>query len=402
MTSTIGRVLRDRDAGLYLGAVVVSGFGTSALWLVSGIWVKELTGSDGLAALCQLALWAPTLAGPPLGTLADRTRRKPLLVTVNLTLGVLLLSLFAVDSAGRLWILFALLLVYGACGVVTDAAEAALVPAAVGKELLGDFNGLRMSANEGMKLVAPLAGAGLFTAYGGARVALLDAVTFVLAAGMYALLRVREAAPVRERASLRARTAEGARYLWGHERLRPVVVAGGLTMLTSGISGATVYAIVERLGHSPAYTGVLYVVQGAGSVAVGVASGALLRRFGAWRFGGAGIALTGVSAVLSALPSDAAVLAGSFANGVGLPCVLIAGLTAVQRETPDALLGRAAATANTLMFAPTALGIAAGAALVESVDIRVLLPVLAGARLLIAAPLLLGRRVRVTSRRPSA
>ncbi|WP_399923814.1 MFS transporter [Streptomyces kanamyceticus] len=402
MTSTIGRVLRDRNAGLYLGAVVVSGFGTSALWLVSGIWVKELTGSDGLAALCQLALWAPTLAGPLLGTLADRTRRKPLLVTVNLTLGALLLSLFAVDSAGRLWILFALLLVYGACGVVTDSAEAALVPAAVGKELLGDFNGLRMSANEGMKLVAPLAGAGLFTAYGGARVALLDAVTFVLAAGMYALLRVREAARVRERASLRARTAEGARYLWGHERLRPVVVAGGLTMLTSGVSGATVYAIVEGLGHSPAYTGVLYVVQGAGSVAVGVASGALLRCFGAWRFGGAGIALTGVAAVLSALPSDAAVLAGSFANGVGLPCVLIAGLTAVQRETPDALLGRVAATANTLMFAPTALGIAAGAALVESVDIRVLLPVLAGARLLIAAPLLLGRRVRVTSRRPSA
>ncbi|MFF8659582.1 MFS transporter [Streptomyces huasconensis] len=400
MTSTIGRVLRDRNAGLYLGAVVVSGFGTSALWLASGIWVKELTGSDGLAALCQLALWAPTLVGPLLGTLADRTRRKPLLVGANLALGALLLSLFAVDSAGRLWVLFAVLLVYGACGVVTDAAEAALVPTAVGKELLGDFNGLRMSANEGMKLVAPLAGAGLFAAYGGARVALLDAVTFVLAAGMYALLRVREAAPVRERASLRARTAEGARYLWGQERLRPLVVAGGLTMLTSGVSGATVYAVVEGLGHSPAYTGVLYVVQGAGSVAVGVASGALMRRFGTWRFGGAGIALTGVAAALTALPGDAAVLAGSLANGVGLPCVLIAGLTAVQRETPDALLGRVAATANTLMFTPTAVGIAAGAALVESVDIRVLLPALAGARLLIAAPLLLRRRA--TSRSPSA
>ncbi|MBW5420826.1 MFS transporter [Streptomyces sp. BG9H] len=399
-TSTIGRVLRDRNASLYLGAVVVSGFGTSALWLVSGIWVKDLTGSDGLAALCQFALWAPTLVGPLLGTLADRTRRKPLLVGANLALGALLLSLFAVDGTGRLWILFAVLVVYGACGVVTDAAEAALVPTAIGKELLGDFNGLRMSANEGMKLVAPLAGAGLFAAYGGARVALLDAVTFVLAAGMYGLLRVRESAPVRERASLRERTAQGARYLWGHARLRPLVVAGGLTMLSSGISGALVYAIVEGLGHSPAYTGVLYVVQGAGSVAVGVASGALLRRFGARRFGGAGIGLTAAAAALSALPSDPAVLAGSFANGVGLPCVLIAGLTAVQRETPDALLGRVAATANTLMFTPTAVGIAAGAALVESVDVRVLLPVLAGARLLIAAPLLLRRRA--TSHSPSA
>ncbi|MFH8611312.1 MFS transporter [Streptomyces sp. NPDC018029] len=406
MTSTIGRVLRDRNAGLYLGAVVVSGFGSSALWLASGIWVKELTGSDGLAALCQFALWAPTLVGPLLGTLADRTRRRPLLVTANLALAALLLSLFTVDTAGRLWILFAVLLVYGACGVVTDAAEAALVATAVDKDLLGDFNGLRMSANEGMKLVAPLAGAGLFAAYGGARVALLDAVTFVLAAGMFALLRVREGVPAPDPTPLRVRTAEGARYLWHHERLRPLVVAAGLTMLTSGISGALVYAVVEGLGRSPAYTGVLYVVQGVGSVAVGVASGTLMRRFGARRFGGAGIALTGAAAALTALPHDAAVLAGSLANGIGLPCALIAGLTAVQRETPDALLGRAAATANTLMFTPTALGIAAGAALVESIDFHVLLPVLAGARLLIAAPLLRSRGPvsggRVTSRRPSA
>ena len=100
MATTIGRVLRDRNAGLYLTAVVVSGFGSSAMALVSGIWVKELTGSDGLAALCTLALWAPLLLGPLLGTLADRTRRRPLLVAVNVGLGVLLLPLLWVDRVG--------------------------------------------------------------------------------------------------------------------------------------------------------------------------------------------------------------------------------------------------------------------------------------------------------------
>ncbi|TGA95355.1 MFS transporter [Streptomyces sp. MZ04] len=402
MTSTIARVLRNRDASLLLGAVVVSGFGSSAMWLVSGIWVKELTGSDGLAALCAFALWAPALIGPLLGTIADRTRRRPLLVRTNLALGALLTCLLFVDSAGTLWILFAVLFLYGAFGAVTDAAEAALVTAAVGKDLTGDFNGLRMSANEGMKLIAPLVGAGLFAACGGARVALLDAATFVLAAGMFTLLRVRESTPVRTAADWRAQTAEGARYLWGNARLRPLVVAAGLTMLTSGVSGATVYAVVEGLGRSPAYTGVLYAVQGAGSVAVGVASGALMRRFGARRFGGAGIALTALAVVLHSLPYDVTALAGSLANGLGLPCALIAGMTTVQRETPGALLGRAAATANTLMFTPTALGIALGAALVETVDYRLLLPVLAGARLLIAAPLFKSPSVRATSHRPSA
>ena len=110
-------------------------------------------------------------------------------------LAALLLTLLTVDSPTALWLLFAVLFVYGATGVVHDAAESALVAAAVPAALLGDFNGLRMTATEGMKLLAPLPGAGLYAAYGGGRVALLDAVTFVLAAGLCsARLRVHERA----------------------------------------------------------------------------------------------------------------------------------------------------------------------------------------------------------------
>jgi MFS family permease len=79
-------VLGDRDARLYLAGVVVSGLGSSAMWLVAGVWVKDLTGSDALAALCALALWAPLLAGPLLGTLADRPHRRALLITTDLFL----------------------------------------------------------------------------------------------------------------------------------------------------------------------------------------------------------------------------------------------------------------------------------------------------------------------------
>ncbi|MEU5702173.1 MFS transporter [Streptomyces aurantiacus] len=384
------RVLRDRNAALYLGGVVVSGFGSSAMWLVAGIWVKDLTGSDGLAALCVFALWAPTLVGPALGALADRTRRRPLLVWTNLGLGLLLLPLLAVDSPGTLWVLFAVLLVYGAAGVVHDAAESALVASAVDRQLLGDFNGLRMTANEGMKLVAPLAGAGLYAAYGGARVALLDTLTFVLAAGLYMLLRVHEPEPRQAGSSAdwRARTAEGARYLWSHAALRPLVLAGGTTMLFAGLNGATIYAVAEGLGHSPAYVGLLYVAQGAGSVAIGLVAGPLLRRLGELRFAGYGIALTAVAVAARALPYDAVALASAAAVGVGLPCVLVAALTAVQRETPDALLGRTAATAGTLLFAPNAVGLALGAGLVELLPYQPLLVTLGVTRLVTVLPLL--------------
>ncbi|WP_328746186.1 MFS transporter [Streptomyces sp. NBC_00285] len=443
-------VLRDRDSAVFLTAVVVSGFGTSALWLVSGVWVKELTGSDGLAALCMLAMWAPTLAGPLFGALADRVRRKPLLIGANLLPAALLPALFAVGAPDRVWIVITVLFVYGAAGVVHDAAESALVARAVAPALLGDFNGLRTAITEGMKLVAPLAGVGLYAVYGGPGVAFLDAITFVIAALLYARLRPHEprpdsptplfkrartfrcrpgrAATVAEaadpapvtgsgsppcgqrstatgRPKSRGRTAAavGVRHIWAHPTLRPLILAGGTTMLFAGLNGALIYAVLDGLGRSPAYAGALYAAQGAGSVAVGLVSGPALRRLGERRFAAYGIALTAVAAGLRAIPSDPLALACSAAIGAGLPCVLIAALTAVQRETPDALLGRTVATAHTLVYAPNVLGLAVGAALVELVGQRPLSAVLGVVWLATAVPLFQrpASASRIASRSPS-
>ncbi|WP_329241207.1 MFS transporter [Streptomyces canus] len=473
-------VFHDRNARLFLTAVTVSGFGTSALWLVSGVWVKDLTGSDGLAALCMLAMWAPTLAGPLLGALADRVPRKPLLIGGSLLLAALLPVLFAVDGPDRVWLVLTVLFVYGAAGVVHDAAESALVAGAVAPSLLGGFNGLRMAITEGMKLLAPLAGAGLYAVQGGPGVALLDAITFVLAALLYARLRLRQSRPDplapptgtgsgdeppgrpvtaprsprsgrpasrprlfkrtpttpetpalsqtspsrrtlfrrtaatpstprlspattrRRTPSRRTPVGAGTRHIWAHPILRPLVLAGGTTMFFAGLNGALIYAVIDGLGHSPAYAGALYAAQGAGSVAVGLVSGPALRRLGERRFAAYGIALTAVAAGLRAIPSDPLALACSAAIGAGLPCVLIAALTAVQRETPDALLGRAVATAHTLVYTPNVLGLAAGAVLVELVDQRPLSALLGVTWLATAVPLFQRANAsRIASRSPS-
>jgi MFS family permease len=161
------------------------------------------------------------------------------------------------------------------------------------------------------------------------------------------------------------------------------------------------YAVVDALGHSPAYTGVMYAVQGAGSVAVGLVSGPALRRLGERRFAAYGIALTGVAVAARAVPYDAVVLACSAAAGLGLPCVLIAAYTAVQREIPAAALGRATATADTLMFTPNVIGLAVGAALVELVDHRLLLAVFGGALLATAGSLAQRSASRTAARSPS-
>ncbi|MCW2871215.1 MFS transporter [Actinacidiphila oryziradicis] len=383
------RVLRDRDAGLYLGGVLISGFGSSAMLLVAGIWVKSLTNSNSLAALAGFCVWAPMWLGPLIGTLADRVRRRPLLVAVNTGLALLLPVLLGVRSSHGVWLIFAVLFLYGTASVLCDAAEAAIVTATVPDALRGDFNGLRMTANEAMKLLAPLIGAGLFARYGGGPVALLDAVTFALAALVFALLRVREAAPAPlTTGGWRAQTAEGIRYLRRHPALRRLVGVGSAAMLLSALSSSAIYAVVDAgLHRSPAFTGVLYSVQGAGSVVGGLLAGPLLRRMPERLLAAAGMAVFAAGIALRAVPLTAAVLAGSGAIGVGLPWVIVAGLTAVQRETPGDLIGRVAATASTVVFAPTALGSLVGAGLVAVVDYRVLLGSLgvAGAVVAVAA-----------------
>ncbi|MET7807316.1 MFS transporter [Micromonospora chersina] len=386
------RVLGNRDAARYLTAVLVSGFGTAAMLLVAGIWVKDLTGSSGLAGLVTLGIWGPVLIAPLIGVLADRFRRRPLLIWLHLAMAALL-PVLLIDTAALVWLIFAVMVAYGVSFVLIDSAEAALVPAVVPGELLGDFNGLRMTVNEGMKLVAPLAGAGLFAAYGGQPVVLLDAVTFALAALLLTLIRVREAPPPPAEPWTR-QLAEGLGHLRRHAPLRHLVACTGAAMLLIGVNGALAYAVVDDgLHRPPEFNGVLGTVQGLGSLVGGLATGALLRRLGDRRVTAVAAALLAAGLALRAAPGLAPVAAGTLAVGVGAPLVLITVWTAVQRETPNALVGRVSATVNTLTFGPGTLAVLAGAGLLELVDYRVIQ--LAGAA---GAVLLAGWALRGGSR----
>ena len=397
-------VLGDRNARIYVGGVIVSGFGDTAMSLAAGVWVKTLTGSNGLAALVGLCVWLPSFAGPVLGTLADRVRRRPLLVVISLTLAVVMTAPLAIHSRAQIWVLFVVLTLVGIGGVLAGAAETALLAAAVPEDLRGDFNGLVRTARESVKLLAPPIGAGLFAAFGGPSVALLDAVSFALAAAAFGLLRVREPAPTAARSAAstdvpgrdwRAETAAGVRFLWGHPLLRGMVLAAGAAMVASSLSSTATFAMLDvGLHRSPAFAGLLAPLQGLGSVAAGLAAGSLLRRIPERAFAATGLLLFALGALARTTPWLPVVLAGSLLIGLGLPCPLIAALTAVQRETPSALLGRVAATASTLMFAPTGLALLLGSGLVAVLDYRVQLVAAAGLGLAAATVLQRSARVR--------
>ncbi|WP_406044149.1 MFS transporter [Micromonospora sp. NBC_00898] len=354
-----------RNAGLFVAISLLSGFGSSAMSLVAGIWILDLTGSDSLAALAGLCVFAPTLAGPWLGGLLDRAPRRPLVIGVNLTLSTVLLSLLAVRGPNQTWLIFAVSGAYGVSYVLIDAGETALLPAALSPEQLGDVNGWRSSAQEGMKLVAPLAGAGLYAWRGGHAVAVLSAVMPVLVAFLYAAVRLSRTPLDRPTTRYRGLRA-GFAVLSGQRAMRVTVVLAAVSIAMSGFTTAANYAIVTTaLGLPTTFLGVLLSAQGAGSILGGLVAGRLIARWGPVTVGVVGTVLFALSCLLRCLPWWPGVVAASVVAGVGLPWALVAAVTAVQTRTATAVLGRVAATANTAMFGPIALAIPLGSATVH-------------------------------------
>jgi len=348
-----------RNAVLFVAVSVLSGFGGNAMALVTGVWLLDLTRSSSLAALAGLGVYAPQLAGPWLGGLLDRVPRRPLVIGVNLAMAAVLLGLFGVR---RVWFVFAVSLAYGVSHVLRDAGDAALLPAALTPGELARVNGWRSSAQEGMKLVAPLAGTALYGWAGGPAVAAVSAATLLLAAGLYAALRLeRTPTAVRER-GLRA----GLAVLRTRRAVRVTTALAAVAITASGFQTAATYAVVTTTLHLPAtFLGLIGTAQGAGSIVGGLLAGRLIAARGTVAVGAVGTVLFAAATLARCLPWWPVTLATGVLTGIGLPWTLIAAVTAVQTQTPPALLGRVAATANTVMFGPIALAIPLGSAAVH-------------------------------------
>ncbi|MGH3208696.1 MAG: MFS transporter [Trebonia sp.] len=189
------RLLAHRDVRVYLIGQLFSLFGDSSLWLAMGIWVKTLTGSNAQAGLVFFFFTAPALLAPASGLLADRVRRRPLLIATNALTAVAVLALLAVGGRGQVWVVDAVMFGYGLSYGILGPAQSALLTVMVPADLLPDANGALRTAQELLRLIGPLAGAALFVAVGAHAVAVVDAASFAFPVASLLLLRVREPAP---------------------------------------------------------------------------------------------------------------------------------------------------------------------------------------------------------------
>ncbi|HST64074.1 MAG TPA: MFS transporter [Mycobacteriales bacterium] len=372
-------VLRDRNLRLLLGADALSLTGSSALWLALGIWVKSLTGSTAAAGMVIFAILGPSvLLAPAGGMLVDRVRRRPLLVTVNLLTGAVVLLLLLVRTADQIWLVYAVGFGYGTSYALLRSAQSALLrTVATDDDTLVAANGALQTVAALSRLLSPIAGAGLYAALGPHSVVLLDAATFLVGAAGLALLRVTEPAPQPAEGHWRAEVGAGLAHLRRTVVLRRIVTAVSLAMLVVGFIEVVMFAIVDQgLHRSPAFLGVLDLGFGAGSVAGGVLAATAVRRLGATTSVVAGLTAVAAGMALTVLPVTVTAVLGLAVVGLGVP-PLVAGMSiTLQRLTPSHLLGRTSAAIDVLVSGPQSLSIALGAVLISVVDFRVLVAVM--------------------------
>jgi MFS family permease len=356
-----------------VAAWTFSNFGDSALYLTLAIWVKDLTGSNASAGIVFLFLGLPAFLAPVAGHVADRFSRRRLVVVANLAAAGAIGTLAFVDGPSDVWIIYAVTFGYGLLTYLTSACASGLIKDLVPDPDLASANGILTTIDQGLRLVSPLAGAGLYAAFGGTALAALTATTLVIAAAIVATIDMVESEPTAaaERAAFLVEFTAGFRHLRSTRGLAQLTVILAVATAITGLANTAIFAVVdEGLGRPASFFAVIASIQGLGSVLGGLTASRLVARFGERTTLAIGLLVLGGGITSMLTVSTIVVMSGALVVGVGIPWAYISYTTLRQRATPATLQGRVSAAANLAFNAPQTLGTALGAALITVIGYR--------------------------------
>jgi MFS family permease len=372
------RLFAHRDARLYLIGQGLSVTGDGALWLAMAIWVKILTHSNSEAGFTIFAFISGLLSAPLSGLLADRVRRRPLLIWANIGSAALVCLLLLAQHRGEVWLIYAVLFGYGVLNGLIMVAQTAFLVVLVPDDLLAEANTVLQTAEQGLRLITPLIGAGLLAWVGPDPVILVDVGTFLLAALALMALRVREQAPERTEESWNSEFVAGMRHIGRTPALRRLLIAGVVALVAFGFFQTIPFAVVAQgLHRSPPFLGVLETAAGIGAVIGGLLATSIIDRTSERALVLWGVASCVVAAILLLTTLLPLVLIGMALAGACDLWVNIGAYIIIQRNTPLNLLARVDAALSMAIVIPQAISLAIGASLIAVINYRVLLAAVA-------------------------
>lgn len=365
----------------------------------------------GVTSVMQMLNTLPFLLfAIPFGLLIDRGSTRGIMIAGELIRAASLAALLAVVITGHASIpILALIGMAGSIGTVAFSVGApTIVPRLVPQSMLSRANS-NIELTRSLALAGGPALAGAVIGGTGGAPAFWLATALSIVALLLLIALPRTATPRRSAAHPIRQLAEGARFVWHHQYLRPIVITAVLfNTAWFCLQGVYVAYAISRLGMTSGQTGATLALYGVGMIAGSRLARVMERRF-----------TTGVSIIIGPLCGATAsllVLATLIWPVMVLPAVayLLLGLGPViwaittttlrQAVTPPAMLGRVTALiiTSTAGFRPIGAGLGALAYVTGGYELVIAastLGFLAQAAVILRSP---AARLRAESSAPAA
>ncbi len=343
--------LRRRNFALLWAGMTVSLLG-DGIYFVAMIWEALHLSNTAMSVSLVGVAWTLPMVGCLLlgGTLSDRLERRHVLLGASLAQALAIAAIGVLDCAGviQLWTLLLLVGVYGAATAFSLPAFEALVPTLVAPDELTDASALDQFVRPlSVQLVGPALGGALIAVAGTGPAFLVDAATFLAAAGALLAMRVPRAetpAPPLGQAMVSG-LGEGIRFVLANAWLWRTLLAASLAVLLFwGPYQVLLPFLVKNELHSGSATlGLIRALGGVGALLAALAVGQTGLPGWAMRAMFAGWALQSLTLAGYAVAREAWLFAAI--SLVGGACGAVANVvwgTLIKARVPNHLLGRVA------------------------------------------------------------
>lgn len=358
---------RQRDFGVFWAAQTLSVLGDSFALIALPLLVLEATGSIArMGLLTAVGGAAAVLAAVFAGAVVDRVDRRKLLIGCDLVRMAVYGLVPVVWLFGpQIWLLYVVLPLCEAVGMLFAVGYVTVVRSLVGTEQLTEANGRLNATAAAAGVLGPLC-AGVVAGWSGPATAIgVDAASFGVSAACVVFVRFRsrpadDAPATGKRPGLWQDLRTGVAFLYGHPVLRSLtVLLCGFSFLTLGLNDLVIYHLKHDLGRDDGTVGTVMAVG-----ALGTITGALLvararRVLGFGRTWTGAVAVCGLA--FAGLGWVSEVPAVAVLSAVFLACVGMAGTCSMslrQEVTPEHLLGRVTSAFWTLQYSVAPIGAA--------------------------------------------
>lgn len=347
-------LINDTDFRRFISGRAISEIGTritrEGLPLVA-ILSAGATAPD-LGFLAAVTALPAMFLGPYAGVLADRRRRRPILVTADVLRATLLLTIPAAALLNRLT--FAQMLIVGALvsalTIFFRVADQAWFPSFVTRTRLTEGNAYVGAAGGVGEFVGPTAMGALVQGLGGPTAILFDALSYLVSAWSLLVIRRREPPP-EDSVGVRPSVAKDA--WWGirtallHPVLRPLLLVLAAQALFGGFFEALyeIYAL-KTLHLTPLDIGFLVTSGGFGALLASAVVGSAAKRIGTGKLLVGTALMSGLSGFLIPMAGGTALVAFVYLLGAQVlgdfvgTMFEVTELTLRQTQAPDTWLGR--------------------------------------------------------------